>query len=90
MSEKLSRIVFEHNGETVTCAVGERIEIETPKRGRRGKIDYLAPLRRFDAARIVAIKDEGTMYHVFWDPSSGLSAWANPIVVNKHDALRVE
>jgi hypothetical protein len=65
--------------------------METPQRGRRGKINpNLAPLRTFDMARIVAIEDVGTMYHVTWDPSSGPSAWANPIVVGKRNALRVE
>jgi hypothetical protein len=83
LSRKIRRIVFTHDGD---------IEIETPQRGgRRGKIDpYLAPLRTFDAARVVRIEDAGPFYEVTWDPRSGPSAWANPFIVGKHDALRVE
>lgn len=92
MSKKIRRIVFTHNEDTVTCTVGEQIEIETPQRSGRGrKLDpYLRPLRGFDPARIVAIEDAGTMYRVTWDPSSGPSAWANPFWVGKHHTLRVE
>jgi hypothetical protein len=92
LSKTIRRIVFTHDGDTVTCALGEQIEIEKPQRvGRRGKINpYLAPLRTFDAARVVRIEDAGPFYEVTWDPRSGPSAWANPFIVGKHDALRVE
>ena len=90
MSKPIRRIVFEHDGDTVTCVVGECIVMERPQR-QRGKVDpYLAPLRINDAARIVAIEDDGPLYRVTWDPSSGPSVWNNPFVVGKHDVLQVE
>ena len=91
LSEDMTRIVFEHDGDIVTCATGKQIEIETPQRARRGKIDpYAAPLRHFAAARIVAIKELDTMYHVFWDPSSDFTGWANRITVSKRHTIHVE
>ena len=92
LSKTIRRIVFTHDGDTVTCIVGEQIEIETPQRvGRGRKADpYLPPLRRINPARVVAIQDADIIYHVFWDPSSSRSAWANPIIVGKGDTLCVE
>ena len=90
MSKTIRRIVFLADGATVTCVVGEQIVSERPRRHGRRVNPYLRPLQTIDMARVVAIEDVGSRYHVFWDLSSGPSMWANPILVGKDDTLDIE
>jgi hypothetical protein len=90
MSNAIRRIVFEHDGDTVTCVVGECILMERPQRRRGKENPYVAPIRRMDAARVVAIEDAGPFYRVTWDPASGPSSWNNPFIVGKHAILQME
>jgi len=77
---KITSITWTHDGDTVTCTVGQPIRREVPRRVR-GKRDYSVALRKAnDGGVILSIEDHGGYYLVFYE---GRTIWENPFMAGK-------
>jgi hypothetical protein len=79
----IKSIEWSHDGETVTCAVGERIRMEVGGDGGPAGAGGHRPGVRFDVGPVTRIEDAGACFFVWHEYDEAESEWPAVFMVGK-------